>query len=95
MRSVGGPVSIVATIITLVLVPAINKDGKVQFRTKKVTVSQLKCERGMKIPASPEARRLGVVGKICRSVIPQVRVLDLKRSTPTKKAPLKRARTRR
>lgn len=94
MRSVGGPVSIVATIITLVLVPAFKKDGTVQFRTKSVTVAQLRCQQGMRIGASPEARRLGVVGKICRKVIPHVRVLEAKKTTRPKKAPLKRARAK-
>jgi hypothetical protein len=99
MQSVGGPVSIVATIITLVLVPVF-KDGKVHFRTQKVTVAQITCERGLRIPPSDEARRLGVVGKICRPVIPNVRVVErhnlmrlkAKKAKKAKKASVKRAR---
>jgi hypothetical protein len=71
MRSVGGHATIVATVITLVVVP-IYKNGKVHFQKEKVTIGHIECERGTRIAPSPEAERLGVVGEICRNVITRV-----------------------
>ena len=96
MQSVGGPGAIVATVITLTVVP-VYKDGKVSDHKAKVTTGRIQCEQGKRIPRSAEAARLGVVGQICRKAITRVVASSSAKTTKKtkKKAPAARKRVRR
>jgi hypothetical protein len=97
MQSVGGPGAIVATVITLVVVP-VYKDGKVSDHKAKVITGRIKCEPGKRIPSSAEAKRLGVAGQICRKAITRVVASGQsksKKNKKKKKAPAARKRVTR
>jgi hypothetical protein len=95
MQSVGGPGAIVATVITLTVVP-VYKDGKVSDHKAKVTTGRIQCEQGKRIPRSAEAAKLGVVGQICRKAITRVVASSAAKSgKKKKKAPAARKQVRR
>jgi hypothetical protein len=70
MQSVATRAPIVATVITLLIVPIVNEDGeRVGTREKRGSVHTLRCVPGTPIKATPLAKRLGLVGKACRRKI--------------------------
>jgi hypothetical protein len=75
--SVGSRAPIVATVITLLIAPAATDDDgpRLRHKVKKAQVHTLRCVRGKPIPATPLARRLGLVGDTCKDrIVRRVRV---------------------
>jgi hypothetical protein len=70
MQSIGTRAPIVATVITLLIVPIVNGDGeRVATRVQRGSTHALRCVPGTPIKATPLAKRLRLVGKPCRPKI--------------------------
>jgi hypothetical protein len=67
--------AIVATVITLVFVPVVDKTHHLVGHRMVKRTHTMRCVAGKPIPATPLAKRLGIAGKSCKKqIVRRVRV---------------------